>query len=142
MPRPTRFDKKAMRMKRPLKVQIIVTPGGERMAILPEAELDALLALVDGSPAELIPVPDAFTEALASEMEEIVPSGFLDRLLAGANPIKVWREYRGLSIIDLAEAAEMPAQRIAALEAGDAPAQPAEIQSIAEALKLSVDDLV
>ena len=37
---------------------------------------------------------------------------------------------------------QMPAQRIAALEAGDAPAQPAEIQSIAEALKLSVDDLV
>ena len=131
-----------MRMKRPLKVQIIVTPGGERMAILPEAELDALLALVDANPVESIPVPDAFTEALASEMEEIVPSGFLDRLLAGANPIKVWREYRGLSLIDLAEAAAIPAERLAALEAGDANGSPAEIHAIAIALKLSVDDLV
>jgi len=128
-------------MKRDRHVQIIVTPSGERLAMLPEAELEALLALV-GETAESTTVPDAFTEALASEMEAAVPSGFLDRLLAGANPIKVWREYRGLSLIDLAEAATIPAERLAALEAGDASGSPAEVHAIAIALKLSVDDLV
>ena len=135
-------------MKRPLKVQIIVTPGGERMAILPEAELDALLALVDvplvepaDGPADG-PAGDDFTAALASEMEEVVPSGFLDRLLSGANPIKVWREYRGLSIIDLAETTAVPAPRLLDLETGSVTGSPAEIHAIAIALKLAVDDLV
>ena len=131
-------------MKRPLKVQIIVTPGGERMAILPEAELDALLALVDDradGPTDE-PAGDDFTAALASEMEEVVPSGFLDRLLSGANPIKVWREYRGLSIIDLAETTGIPAPRLLDLEAGVATGSPAEIHAVAIALKLAVDDLV
>lgn len=137
-------------MTRLMKVQIIVTPGGERMAVLPEAELDALIARAEGRAPALgadesapdEPVADAFTEALAHEMEEIVPSGFLDRLLSGANPIMVWREYRGLSVVDLAEAAGLPAPRIALLESGEATGQPSEMRAIAEALQLSVDDLV
>ena len=128
-------------MRRGLNVQIIVTPSGERLAVLPEAELDALLVLA-GDTNDVTTVPDDFTDALASEMEAAVPSGFLDRLLAGANPIKVWREYRGLSLIDLAEATAVPAERLAALEAGDATGSPAEIHTLAVALKLAVDDLV
>jgi hypothetical protein len=87
-------------------------------------------------------VGDAFTEALASEMEAAVPSGFLDRLLDGANPIRVWREYRGLSIVDLAEATGVPAPRLAFLETETLAGSPGEIRAIAMALKLSVEDLV
>ena len=127
-------------MRRPMNVQIIVTPGGERLAVLPEAELEALIAMLDDGVDGVS--GDAFVEALASEMEATVPPGFLDRLLAGANPIKVGREYRGLSLVDLAEAAAVPAPRLAALETGEDIGSPAELHAIAVALKLSVDDLV
>jgi hypothetical protein len=129
-------------MKSGINVQIIVTPSGERLAVLPEAELDGLIARAAEAAAAEGVVGDAFTEALASEMEAAVPSGFLDRLLDGANPIRVWREYRGLSIVDLAEATGVPAPRLALLETATQAGNPGEIRAIAMALKLSVEDLV
>ena len=87
------------------KVQIIRTPHGERLAVLPVEEYEALLeAATDTTTAEE-------EEALASEMRrlreldrgEALPIESFRRILAGESPIRVWREHRGLSAAELAE---------------------------------------
>jgi hypothetical protein len=74
------------------KVQIIRTPRGERLAVLPVEEYEALLeAATDTTTPEE-------EESLASEMRrlresdrgEALPIESFRRILAGESPVRVW----------------------------------------------------
>ena len=45
---------------------------------------------------------ERFKARLAAGQEELVPAAVVNALLDGANPVRVWRDYRGLSAKDLA----------------------------------------
>lgn len=66
----------------------------------------------------------------------------VDRLLKGDSPIQVWRQYRGLSQQVLAESVGVSQAYIAQLEAGQRQGKPALFKKLAEALSVSVDDLI
>ena len=74
--------------------------------------------------------------------EEAVPIAVVDRLLAGENPIRVWREHRGLSLIRLANAAGLGKGYLSQLERGARQGPVATIQRLAAALRVDLDDLV
>ena len=78
------------------QVQIITTPNGERMAILPEAEYMRLIADTDSA--------DIDAARQARDAGDYVPAAVVNRLVGGENPLRVWREHRGMTAKALAEA--------------------------------------
>jgi uncharacterized phage-associated protein len=55
---------------------------------------------------------------LATGEEELIPAEIVDRLIDGENKLRVWREYRGMSAKELAEATGLAAPYISQLETG------------------------
>jgi hypothetical protein len=121
-------------------VQIITAPSGERLVVMPEADYRALLEAAEE--AKDLEDIRAFDAALAAGEEEWVPAEFASRILDGESTIRVWREFRGLSPEQLASRAGIGMDRLIALEALPRPPEGEEVQAIAEALGLEVDDLV
>jgi DNA-binding XRE family transcriptional regulator len=74
--------------------------------------------------------------------EEELPWLTAKRLLHGESPIKVWREHRGLSQRQLAEAVGVRAAYVSQLETGRKRLSLQMTIALARALSLSVDDLV
>ena len=119
---------------------IITTPGGERLVLVPEVEY---ARLVEAS--ETIEDVAAFDRAkrkLKSGEEELVPSALVKRLLAGDNPIRVWRRHRGLSVKALAEKTGLAQPYISQVETGRRDGTVATLKKIAKALSITIDDLV
>ena len=78
-----------------MNIQTINRDGKPEYVVLPWADYQALFkAAEDAIDGALL---DAFSKKLASGEDETVPAAVLDALLAGAHPVKVWREYRGLT---------------------------------------------
>jgi ribosome-binding protein aMBF1 (putative translation factor) len=85
-------------------VQVFETPGGEKFAIVPLAEYEALVALraLDDRRGRGIQVPREITDAIAS----------------GEHAVRVLRRWRGLSQRQLAEAANLSNSYLSRLENG------------------------
>ncbi|GLU30129.1 MULTISPECIES: helix-turn-helix domain-containing protein [Brucella/Ochrobactrum group] len=123
-----------------MNIQIIKTPKGEELALLPKAELDRLIeALEDKEDIEDIRRIEA---RIASGEDELIPSDIVDRLLDGENKIKVWREYRGMTGKALADAAGMSAPYLSQIESGAREGSLDALKKLAEALKVTIDELV
>jgi DNA-binding XRE family transcriptional regulator len=76
-----------------------------------------------------------------SRDQERVPIELVDRLLAGESPVKVWREYRGLSQRALAARADMDFTYLSQIETGARRGPVKTMKKIAEALSVDLDDL-
>ena len=79
---------------------------------------------------------------LRSGVEELIPQEILDRLVAGEKPIKVWREFRGLTQARLAELAGIKKAYLSQIESGQRKGTVATLRALARALKLDLDDLL
>ena len=120
--------------------QTIVTASGDRLVVLPEEDYATLLqAAEDNADRTAI---SAFRRKLAAGEEELIPSIMIDRLLAGENPIKVWREFRGRSVTDLAADAGLAQAFLSQIENGKREGTAATLRIIAEVLGVTIDDLV
>jgi DNA-binding XRE family transcriptional regulator len=69
------------------------------------------------------------------------PAEVVKRLLAGENPIRVYREHRGMTQASLAAAAQTSDQYISQIERGDRQAGRKLLSRLAEALGVSADEL-
>ncbi|MCJ8142175.1 helix-turn-helix domain-containing protein [Ancylobacter sp. A5.8] len=123
-----------------MNTQIITTPAGDRLVVLPEADYEALVAAAEDA-ADIATVR-RFKERLASGEEELVPAAIVDRLVAGENAIRVWREHRGLSASSLAEKAGIAQAFLSQIETGKRDGTVATLKKIADALSVTVDDLI
>ena len=75
--------------------------------------------------------------------DELVPAAAVaDRLIDGASPLKVWREHRGLSQSALARGSGVNRVQIADIEADRATGSVATLRALADALQVTVDDLL
>jgi DNA-binding XRE family transcriptional regulator len=77
---------------------------------------------------------DALADYLSGERVE--------RLVAGENPVRIWREHRGLSARALAAAARVTPTYLSEIETGRKPGSLGTMAKIAHALGISLDDLV
>ena len=123
-----------------MTAQTIVTPSGERLVILAEAEYQALLAAAEdaGDRAAVA----LFRHRLAAGEEELIPSEVVDRLLSGESRIRVWREHRGLSTKALADKAGLAPPYLSQIERGRREGTIETLRRIAAALDISLDDMV
>jgi DNA-binding XRE family transcriptional regulator len=120
--------------------QIITTPSGERLVVLPEADFDLLLAAAeDAADSEAIRL---FEQKLAAGEEEFIPSEYVYRMLDGENRVAVWREYRGMTSKQLAEAAGITQAYLSQIETGKRDGTVGTMKKIAEALKVGIDEIV
>lgn len=117
-------------------MQIITTPNGERLVILPLADYERLVDEADIARANKI------KRDIAAGDDEAVPADIVRRLIAGESKVKVWRSHRGLSGRDLAAAAGVSAPFISEIESGKKDASLSVMKKIADVLKVDLDDLV
>ena len=73
--------------------------------------------------------------------DELIPSEVVEALLDGENPIKVWREYRGLTQQQLADTAGISKPYLSQIETGKRKGTVDILSAIAKALNVSLDDL-
>ncbi|AXS39283.1 helix-turn-helix domain-containing protein [Breoghania sp. L-A4] len=119
--------------------QIITTPAGERLVVLPEDEYLAMReALDDRADIEAV---RAFEHKLAAGEEELIPAEFVNRILDGENKVRVWRDYRGLTARDLAAAAGLSAAYVSEIETNKKDGSVAALKAIAAALRADLDDI-
>ncbi|HWJ87564.1 MAG TPA: helix-turn-helix transcriptional regulator [Pelagibacterium sp.] len=107
---------------------------------IPRAEYDRLRAI-----AEDVADSAAFDRVvarLARGEEEAVPAAFANRIIDGDSPLRVYREYRGLTQVALAEASGVNRVQIADIEAGRKSGSVGTVRKLAVALNVAVDDLV
>lgn len=116
------------------------TPSGEEMVVLPRAEYDRLLEATEM--AADVAAFDEVQRALAAGEEEFIPFEMVDRMLAGESPIRVWRQYRGLTLDQLAAKTGLAANYLSQIETGKRVGTVDKLKAIAEALNLTLDDIV
>src|SRR3546814_7545348 len=97
-----------------MTVQIIEV-AGNRMAVLPEDEYRRLLDVVEDREDR-----DAASQAEERRKagEEYIPASVVDKLMAGASPLKVWRLYRGLTQAELASRIDISKMTVSGMENG------------------------
>jgi DNA-binding XRE family transcriptional regulator len=89
-----------------------------------------------------IRVYDRLKADISSGVDELIPAEFVDRMLAGEAPVRVWRDYRGLTQQQLSEASGVNRVQIANIESGVRSGSVATMRKLAAALGVAIDDLV
>ena len=122
------------------KPDVITTPSGDKMVIVPLAEYERLV----GAAEDLSDVRayDKAKQRLAAGEDELIPAEFVDRMLNGENKLRVWREFRGMSGKELAEKTGLAAPYISQLETGQREGTVETLKKIATALRVDIDDIV
>ncbi len=116
-----------------MSAKIIELNGVPAFAVVPLAEWNALLARLED-------VQDIADGKTARDTESF-PAEFADRLLSGESPLRVWRNYRGLTLQALADASGVTRQMLSMVEHGKAKPSADLIGKLADALGCDMDDL-
>lgn len=120
-------------------IQIIERNGKPEWAVLPYEEY---LKLIEQ--AELLEDIRDFDEinaAINRGEEELIPAEVVHAILDGKSPIKVWREYRGLTQQQLADMVGISKPYLSQLETGKRTGTTEVLSTIAEALAVSLDQV-
>jgi DNA-binding XRE family transcriptional regulator len=98
--------------------------------------LDEFKALEDA--ADQLAAAAAYT---ASRGDEKIPHAIVKRLAKGENPIRVWRDHRGMSLDQLASATGRGKSFLSEIENGKKSGSIETLRAIAKALQVDIDDL-
>ena len=115
------------------------TPNGERMAILAQEDYEALVEASEE--AEDHRAVDRFKDRFSRGEEEFLPSDCVQRMIEGESAVRVWRDIRQLSPKMLADAAGIEVDTLHDIENRKVEATIGPLKRIAEALRVSLDDL-
>jgi DNA-binding XRE family transcriptional regulator len=122
-----------------MNVQVIEKRGKPGWAVIPYEDYPRLVAN-----AEMLEDVQAYDEArqkLAAG-EELVPSAVNYAILDGVSPVRAWREARGLTQQQLAEAAGISIPYLSQIEVGKRKGSAEVLAALARALRVSLDDIV
>jgi DNA-binding XRE family transcriptional regulator len=122
-----------------MSVQILEANGKPAFAVLSYAEYKALRELADDADdaAALL----RFAKRYSKGDVETVPIAVVDRLLAGGNPLRVWREYRGLTAAKIAAAVGITPAHVSKLESGKGEPSVSLLRKLAKVLAVQLDEL-
>ncbi len=111
---------------------------------LPKVVEDRLASLVSRFDAlrELVEEREAITAFARTRNQESVPDGVVGRLLDGENPVRVWRQHRGLSLRVLAEQVGTSPSALSDIETGKSEGRLSILHRVASALDVSLEDLI
>lgn len=126
--------------------KVIRTPKGEELVLLTKAEYERLRRLEREAEAtqdaEDLRIAERVLAEIKSGQQELVPQPVVNRLLAGENPVLVWREYRKLTAEALAKQAGLSRAYVTQIETGARKGSARSLQALARALKVGIEDLL
>ncbi len=122
------------------KPQIIKTPDGAEMVVLPKSEYEALLSALED--AEDILVAERSLARIASGQEELITSAEMEEYLDAPTPLAFWRKKRGLTQAKLAKTVGVTQAYLSEIESGKKEARIGVLKELAATLKVTVDELV
>lgn len=117
----------------------IIEIAGQKIAMLPMADYERLLDMAEDR-TELQAAVGAEQRRAAGE--EYVPIELLDRIMAGENPVRAWRKYRGLSQQELGDCIGLSKMTISSLERGERGTSSKNWRALADALSVDVGDIL
>ncbi len=94
--------------------------------------------------ARLEDIEDAFSVLRAKERgheASDLPADQMRRLIKGESPLRVWREFRGMTLEQLSKAANVSKPYISEVESGKKPGSVVFYRKCAKALNVALDDL-
>ncbi len=118
------------------KPQIIESDGKPAFVVLPFADWQKIAALIEDQEDE------AALSVFHANGEETFPVAIADALIAGANPIRVYRQHRAMTQRVLAEKCGVAVPYLSQIETGKRRPSTDVVKKIADALSVSVDDLI
>ena len=113
--------------------------GGQTMAVLPVGDYEQLLNIAEDK-SDISAALDS--EKRRANGEEYFPAEMVDRLLAGENALKVWRQYRMLTLRQLGLIVGAASSYLSEIENGKRQGRPALWRKLAEALGVDMEDIV
>ena len=121
-----------------MNVQIIEHNGTPEYAVIPFVEWQSMVDRLE----ELEDIADAriISAAIASG-EETFPAEFSKRLASGETPLKVWREYRGLTLAALGKQCGVSAAALSQIENGKRSPSVDLLGKLSRVLGCDMDDL-
>lgn len=123
-----------------MTVQIIKQGNKPEWAVVP---YETYLQLVEKAEmSQDVQDYDSAKAALERGDDELIPSEVLYAILDGGNPIKIWREYRGMSQQETAANAGISVPYLSQLETNKRKGSLNVISAIAKALKVSLEAIV
>jgi DNA-binding XRE family transcriptional regulator len=121
-------------------LQVIEREGKPEWAVLPYDEY--LQLIEDAEMLQDIRDYDNVKASIEKGEQELVPSEVVFAILDGENPIRVWREYRGITQQQLAETAGISPPYLSQIENNRRSGTMEVLIAIANALNVSLDDIV
>lgn len=119
-----------------LNTQIIEQNGKPAFAVIPYDEWMRINDILED-----LKDRQAVADYLANPHQETIPAKVADQLLAGVNPIRVWRKHRRFSRQHLASLCGVTPEYLAQLERGLARSEPDITQRLATALGVETVEL-
>lgn len=121
-----------------MSVQILEI-AGRKMAVLPMEDYQRLVEIAEDR-EDIAAAADA--ERRRKEGMEYLPASMVNRILDGENALRVWREYRGMTIAQLAEESGYGASMISKIETGARQGTVSLWNAFAAALKVVPEDIM
>lgn len=121
---------------RALDVKMIESPGGEQLVIMSRGAYEHLLDQADVSAHTKV------LKALDVGDEETLSTQEMLELFDAQTPLAFWRRKRGFTQADLGRQIAVSQSYIASLESGKRKGDPVHFRKLAEALGVSMEDLV
>lgn len=109
------------------------------MVTIPRDEYDRLRAAAEDL-ADL-QAYDRAAAGLKSGQDELIPADYVNRLLNGESPLRVYRDLRGLTQVALAKQAGVNRVTVAEIETGRKQGSVATLRALATSLGISLDDI-
>ena len=121
------------------KPQVIRDNTGQpAFAVIPWRDYERLTS----EDAEALLSDEEHYDHATASNDESFPIEIVDQLLAGQNPISVYRNYRGLTQNALAAAAGINTVYLSQIETGKRTGSAKTLAALAKALQVTVDDLI
>ncbi|MCP4427952.1 MAG: helix-turn-helix transcriptional regulator [Chloroflexi bacterium] len=123
-----------------MSVQIIKDSGGPAYAVLPYNDYLQLLQEIED--ARDIREASEISARIARGEEETIPSHVVRELALSERPLRIWREYRSLTQQELADQVGISKSYLSQIETGNRSGSANVLQRIAQALNVSLDDIM
>jgi len=117
----------------------ILEIAGQKMAVLPVEDYHRLVEIAEDR-EDIAAAAEA--ERHRNEGMEYLPASMVNRILEGENALRVWREYRGMTITELAGKSGYGYSMISKIETGTRQGTVALWNAVAAALKVLPEDIM
>ena len=123
-----------------MNVQIITNHDIPAFVVVPFDEWQHLQERLE----DLEDIADAgvLSSKIATGEDETFPDAFVERLLSDDHPLKVWREYRGLTVAALAAVCKVSPPALSQIENGKRKPSVTLLKRLAVALQCDMEDLL